>query len=176
MSRVDQRQITALRKRRLRVKVPPRLPAGVVQRQNPFLVRKGFGSDSRRWLHAGGIRVAEYLTLNQGSASSSLAARTRICPVSSDGRAPVLQTGSRKLETSTGYQIWGRRLIGRTPVLQTGNEGSSPPASTKFGGHGSVAESDIASVGARVRFPLTAPVAKGARCQVSGVRDTENHP
>ena len=92
------------------------------------------------------------------SASSSLAARTRFCPVSSDGRAPVLQTGCRKLETSTGYQIWGRRLIGRTPVLQTGNEGSSPSASTKLGGHGSVAESDIASVGTRVRFPLTAPV------------------
>ena len=66
-------------------------------------------------------------------ASSSLAARTRICPVSSDGRAPVLQTGSRRLEPSTGYQIWGRRLIGRTPVLQTGNEGSFPSASTKFG-------------------------------------------
>ena len=76
--------------------------------------------------------MAEYLTLNQGGASSSLAVRTRICPVSSDGRAPVLQTGSRKLETSTGYQFWGRRLIGRTPVLQTGNEGSSPSASTKF--------------------------------------------
>ena len=110
-----------------------------------------------------------------------------ICPVSSDGRAPVLQTGSRKLETSTGYQFWGRRLIGRTPVLQTGNEGSSPSASTSLrsssrasarqarekaaalkherasaGGHGSVAESDIASVGARVRFPLTAPGDVGA--------------
>ena len=119
-------------------------------RGNPRSIR-GAGSI------AGGIRAAEYPALTRRGASSSLAARTRICPVSSDGRAPVLQTGSRKLETSTGYQIWGRRLTGRTPVLQTGNEGSSPSASTKFGGHGSVAESDIASVGARVRFPLTAP-------------------
>ena len=133
------------------------LHAGVAQWQSASPVRTKPAFDSRRRLHAGGIRAAEYLTLNQRSASSSLAARTRICPVSSDGRAPVLQTGSRRLEPSTGYQIWGRRLIGRTPVLQTGNEGSSPSASTKLGGHGSVAESDIASVGARVRFPLTAP-------------------
>src|SRR5208337_5356504 len=32
-----------------------------------------------------------------------------------------------------------------------------PPRPPALGGHGSVAESDIASVGARVRFPLTAP-------------------
>src|SRR5579872_3639662 len=46
---------------------------------------------------------------------------------------------------------------GSTLVLQTKSGDSTSPASTKIGGHGSVAESDIASVGARVRFPLTAP-------------------
>jgi hypothetical protein len=101
--------------------------------------------------------VAEYRPLKPRSASSSLAARTRICPVSSDGRAPVLQTGSRRLELSTGYQVWARSDNGSTPVLHTGSGDSTSPASTKLGGHGSVAESDIASVGARVRFPLTAP-------------------
>ena len=48
-------------------------------------------------------------------------------------------------------------FIGSTLVLQTKSGDSTSPASTRFGGHGSVAESDIASVGARVRFPLTAP-------------------
>ena len=37
--------------------------------------------DSRRRLQAGGIRAAKYLTLNQRSTSSSLVARTRICPL-----------------------------------------------------------------------------------------------
>ena len=147
----------SLRRTRSSVQIRPGLPAGVAQWQSASPVRTKPAFDSRRRLQAGGIRAAEYPTLTRRSASSSLAARTRICPVSSDGRAPVLQTGSRRLEPSTGHQIWGRRLTGRTPVLQTGNEGSSPSASTKLGGHGSVAESDIASVGARVRFPLTAP-------------------
>lgn len=147
----------SLRRSRSSVQIWPGPPAGVAQWQSASPVRTKPKFDSRRRLQAGGIRAAEYPTLTRRSASSSLAARTRVCPVSSDGRAPVLQTGSRRLEPSTGYQIWGRRLIGRTPVLQTGNEGSSPSSSTKFGGHGSVAESDIASVGTRVRFPLTAP-------------------
>jgi hypothetical protein len=154
-SAADQRGSVRRSRSSVQIRSGPR--AGVAQRQSASPVRTKPVFDSRRRLQAGGIRAAEYLTLNQGGASSSLAARTRICPVSSDGRAPVLQTGSRRLEPSTGYQIWGRRLTGRTPVLQTGNEGSSPSASTKLGGHGSVAESDIASVGARVRFPLTAP-------------------
>ncbi len=115
-----------LRRSRSSVQIRSGPPAGVAQWQSASPVRTKPAFDSRRRLHAGGIRAAEYPTLTRRSASSSLAARTRICPVSSDGRAPVLQTGSRRLEPSTGYQIWGRRLIGRTPVLQTGNEGSIP--------------------------------------------------
>ena len=123
----------SVRRSRSSVQIRSGPPAGVAQWQSASPVRTKPAFDSRRRLFAGGIRAAEYPALTRRSASSSLAARTRICPVSSEGRAPVLQTGSRKLETSTGYQIWGRRLIGRTPVLQTGNEGSSPSASTKFG-------------------------------------------
>ena len=103
------------------------------------------------------VLVATHPALTRRVEDSSSSAPTKVCPVSSDGRAPVLQTGSRRLEPSTGYQIWARSDNGSTPVLQTGSGDSTSPASTRLSGHGSVAESDIASVETRVRFPLTAP-------------------
>jgi hypothetical protein len=142
-SAADQRG--SLRRSRSSVQIRSGPPAGVAQWQSASPVRTKSAFDSRRRLQAGGIRVAEYLTLNQGSASSSLVARTRTRPVSSEGRAPVLQTGSRKLETFTGHQVWARSDNGSTPVLQTGSGDSTSPASTRLSGHNSMAECLVAN-------------------------------
>ncbi len=150
-SAADQRG--SLRRSRSSVQIRSGPPVGVAQWQSASPVRTKPAFDSRRRLQAGGIRAAEYLTLNQRSAGSSLVARTRICPVSSDGRAPVLQTGSRRLEPSTGYQIWARSDNGSTPVLQTGSGDSTSPASTRLSGHNSMAECLVANEDAAGSIP-----------------------
>ena len=67
----------------------------------------------------------------------------KICPVSSDGRAPVLQTGSRRLEPSTGYQIG---VVGLHGVAggQAG-EFDSRTIHQDLSGHNSVAECLVAN-------------------------------
>lgn len=88
--------------------------------------------DSEPRLHGGRTQTVRGLSVEQVLTSSTLVGHPKICPVSSDGRAPVLQTGSRRIETSTGHQIWARSDNGSTPVLQTGSGDSTSPASTKF--------------------------------------------
>ena len=144
----------SLRRSRSSVQIRSGPPVGVAQWQSASPVRTKPAFDSRRRLQAGGIRAAEYLTLNQRSASSSLVARTRIGPVSSDGLwALALQARGPGIPSRTGHQIWARSDNGSTPVLQTGSGDSTSPASTRLSGHNSMVECLVANEDAAGSIP-----------------------
>ena len=154
-SAADQRG--SVRRSRSSVQIRPGLPAGVAQWQSASRYGPKPESDSRRRLHAG-VRslVAAYPALTRrGEGSSLVRSAPRFARLAQMVERRSYKPEVPESQAGLGTRFGGVVFNGSTPVLQTGKSGdsTSPPPPPNLGGHSSVAESDIANVGAAGSIP-----------------------